>query len=144
MFPYPCLNLALSSFLIFASVTNMSSQFVALTLFDCLIFRALWHMLISLQVFYFVNCLFLFFAHLSTGNAVFVLLTFRSPAATAAAKSLQSCPILCDPIDGSPPGSPVPGIFQARTLEWVAISFSFSSGVLIYSKYQSLDSLKTL
>ena len=41
----------------------------------------------------------------------------------AAAKSLQSCPTLCDPIDGSPPGSPVPGILQARTLEWVAISF---------------------
>ena len=46
------------------------------------------------------------------------------PAAAAAAKSLQSCPTLCDPIDGSPPGSPVPGILQARTLEWVAISFS--------------------
>ena len=43
---------------------------------------------------------------------------------TAAAKLLQSCPTLCDPIDGSPPGSPVPGILQARTLEWVAISFS--------------------
>ena len=42
----------------------------------------------------------------------------------AAAKSLQSCPTLCDPIDGSLPGSPVPGILQARTLEWVAISFS--------------------
>ena len=42
----------------------------------------------------------------------------------AAAKSLQSCPTLCDPIDGSPPGSPVPGILQARTPEWVAISFS--------------------
>ena len=42
----------------------------------------------------------------------------------AAAKSLQSCPTLCDPIDGSPPGSPVPGILQARTLEWIAISFS--------------------
>ena len=41
-----------------------------------------------------------------------------------AAKSLQSCPTLCDPIDGSPPGSPAPGILQARTLEWVAISFS--------------------
>ena len=40
-------------------------------------------------------------------------------AAAAAAKSLQSCPTLCDPIDGSPPGSPVPGILQARTLEWV-------------------------
>ena len=42
----------------------------------------------------------------------------------AAAKSLQSCPTLCDPMDSSPPGSPVPGILQARTLEWVAISFS--------------------
>ena len=45
-------------------------------------------------------------------------------AAAAAAKLLQSCPTLCDPRDGSPPGSPVPGIVQARTLEWVAISFS--------------------
>ena len=45
-------------------------------------------------------------------------------SAAAAAKSLQSCPTLCDPIDGSPPGFPVPGILQARTLEWVAISFS--------------------
>ena len=44
--------------------------------------------------------------------------------AAAAAKSLQSCPTLCDPIDGSPPGSPIPGILQARILEWVAISFS--------------------
>ena len=45
-------------------------------------------------------------------------------AATAAAKSLQSGPTLCDPADGSPPASPVPGILQARTLEWVAISLS--------------------
>ena len=44
--------------------------------------------------------------------------------ATAAAKSLQACPTLCDPIDSSPPGSPVPGIFQARVLEWGAIAFS--------------------
>ena len=44
--------------------------------------------------------------------------------AAAATKSLQSCPTLCDPTDSSPPGSPVPGILQARTLEWVAISFS--------------------
>ena len=43
---------------------------------------------------------------------------------TAAAKSHQSCPTLCDPIDGSPPGSPIPGLLQARTLEWVSISFS--------------------
>ena len=48
---------------------------------------------------------------------------FDDPAA-AAAKSLQSCLTLCDPIDGSPPGSPIPGILQARTMEWVAISFS--------------------
>ena len=47
--------------------------------------------------------------------------------AAAAAKSLQSCLTLCDPIDGSPPGSAVPGILQARTLEWVAISFSNAS-----------------
>ena len=51
----------------------------------------------------------------------FILL---STAAAAAAKLLQSCPTLCDPTDGSPPGSPVPGILQARILEWVAISFS--------------------
>ena len=44
--------------------------------------------------------------------------------AAAAAKSLQSCPTLCDPIDGSPPGFPMPGILQARILEWAAISFS--------------------
>ena len=50
--------------------------------------------------------------------------TFPAAAAAAAAKSLQSCPTLCDPIHGLPPGSPVPGILQARTLEWVAISFS--------------------
>ena len=52
------------------------------------------------------------------------LLQVLSPIAAAAAKLLQSCPTLCDPRDGSPPGSPVPGILQARTLEWVAISFS--------------------
>jgi len=49
---------------------------------------------------------------------------FKNHVYAAAAKVLQSCPTLCDPIDGSPPGSPVPGILQARTLEWVAISFS--------------------
>ena len=48
----------------------------------------------------------------------------RQAAAAAAAKSLQSCLTLCNPIDGSPPGSPFPGILQTRTLEWVAISFS--------------------
>ena len=52
------------------------------------------------------------------------ILTEVSAAAAAAAKSLQSCPTLCNPIDGSSPGSPVPGILQARILEWMAISFS--------------------
>ena len=49
----------------------------------------------------------------------------RKCSAAAAAKSLQSCPTLCDPLDGSPPGSPIPGILQARILEWVAISKVF-------------------
>ena len=63
--------------------------------------------------------------------ASFTTETPGKPTTTAAAKLLQSCPTLCDPIDGSPPGSPVPGILQARTLEWVAISFSYT-----YSKNQ--------
>ena len=50
---------------------------------------------------------------------IFVYGVRKCSAAAAAAKSLQSCPTLCDPIDGSPPGSPIPGILQARTLEWV-------------------------
>ena len=58
-----------------------------------------------------------------TYNSSFNSITINNHAA-AAAKSLQSCPTLCDPIDGSLPGSPVPGILQARTLEWGAISFS--------------------
>ena len=52
-----------------------------------------------------------------------IAITIPAAAATAA-KSLQSCPTLCDPVDSSPPGSPIPGILRARTLEWVAISFS--------------------
>ena len=54
---------------------------------------------------------------------LFTSFCYISENAAAAAKLLQLCPILCDPIDGSPPGSSVPGILQARTLEWVAISF---------------------
>ena len=58
----------------------------------------------------------------------YFIISFKEPIlafiTTAAAKLFQSCPTLCDPIDGSPPGSAVPGILQARTLEWVAISFS--------------------
>ena len=67
-----------------------------------------------------------------TGDIIVItgmwLLEIRDAAkhdvAAAAAKSPQSCPTLCNPTDGSPPGSPVPGILQARTLEWIAISFS--------------------
>ena len=55
---------------------------------------------------------------------IFMVMMNAAAAAATAAKSLQSCPTLCDPIDGSPPGSPVPEILQARILEWVAISFS--------------------
>ena len=64
--------------------------------------------------------------------------------AAAAAKSLQSCPTLCDPIDGSPSGSPVPGILQARILEWIAISFSRGSsnpGIKPRSPALQVDSL---
>ena len=65
-----------------------------------------------LPIFQFTNPLFWFFNLL------------LNPSVAASAKSLQSRPTLCDPIDGSPPGSAIPGILQARTLEWVAISFS--------------------
>ena len=56
----------------------------------------------------------------------------KGMTAAAAAKLLHSCPTLCDPIDGSPPGFPVPGILQARTLEWVAISFSNQYSILTH------------
>ena len=65
--------------------------------------------------------------NLATEDSEIICLRLKSVlnmSTAAAAKSLQSCPTLCDPIDGSPPGPPVPGILQARTLEWVAISFS--------------------
>ena len=61
-----------------------------------------------------------FHFHFQLPHSTYIGTTF--PHTAAAAKSLQSCLTLCDPIDGSPPGSPVPGILQARTLEWVAIS----------------------
>ena len=67
-----------------------------------------------------IFCVAMFFIRYYSGRFI-SLFVF---SAAAAAKSLQSCPTLCDPTDGSPPGSPVPGILQARTLEWVAISFS--------------------
>jgi len=65
--------------------------------------------------------------YFSECSSSFILLAPRMlllPPAAAAAKSLQSCPTLCNPIGSSPPGFPIPGILQARTLEWVAISFS--------------------
>ena len=58
------------------------------------------------------------------GNAGRIRTVIYSMPVHAAAESLQSCPTLCDPTDGSPPGSAIPGILQARTLEWVAIAFS--------------------
>ena len=58
------------------------------------------------------------------GKVMSLIFNMVSAAAAAAAKLLQSCPTLCNPTDGSPPGSSIPGILQARTLEWVAISFS--------------------
>ena len=61
-----------------------------------------------------------------TGEDNACKIVFLIAVAATAAKSLQSCPTLCDPIDVSPPGSPIPGILQARTLEWVAISFSIA------------------
>ena len=85
------------------------------------LFQAFWNMVYPIH---------LYFSSLFDFIKQFLLVPF---AAAAAAKSLQSCPTLCDPINGSPPGSLVPGILQARTLEWVAISFStdMSLGVCI-------------
>ena len=64
------------------------------------------------------------FFHFHFQGKCLIQIYLKSGEAAAAAKSLQSCLTLCDPMDGSPPESPVPGILQARTLEWVAISFS--------------------
>ena len=70
----------------------------------------------------------------------------NSAAAAAAAKSLRSCLTLCDPIDGSPPGSSVHGIFQARVLEWDAIAFSVSNSrhLLCFSLLKTLRELSSL
>ena len=68
----------------------------------------------------YISCTSVFHSTLST---VFNRSEWQEYTAAAAAKSLQSCPTLCDPIDGSPPGSPIPGILQAKTLEWVALPF---------------------
>ena len=72
----------------------------------------------------------------------FSIIPSNSISAAAAAKSLQSCPTLCDPRDGSPPGFPVPGILQARILEWVAISFSNAWKLKV--KVKSLSHVRVL
>ena len=71
----------------------------------------------------YTSIIYLFFLYFNTIYFISFKRLYQTKFA-ATAKSLQSCPTLCDHIDGSPPGSPVPGILQARTLEWVAISFS--------------------
>ena len=81
----------------------------------------LWKILQEMGIPDHLTCLL---GNLYAGQEEAVRTRHGTTAAAAAAKSLQSCPTLCDPIDGSPPGSPVPGILQARALEWVAISFS--------------------
>ena len=70
-----------------------------------------------------------------------VTVSVKKSFAAAAAKSLQSCLTLCDPIDSSPPGSPVSGILQARTLEWGAIAFS-KRGYYIYEELQKSNMAK--
>ena len=72
---------------------------------------------------------------LETNNKIVSGKVSKYQETAAAAKSLQMCPTLCDPIGGSPPGSPVPGILQARTLEWVAISFSSQETELLLYIY---------
>ena len=97
---YSCQHLVVSVFQVVAILIGESWYlFIVLICISMMVYDVSFHRL--------VYCLYVFFG-----------------AAAAAAKSLQSCLTLCDPINGSPPGSPAPGILQARTLEWVAISFS--------------------
>ena len=90
--------------------------YVIFTIYYMLVITDYW-LYIKLYIGYYVRYIFLV---ITLGMKTFKL----DFLAAAAAKSLQSCPTLCDPIDGSPPGFPVPEILQARTLQWVAISFS--------------------
>ena len=106
----------------------LSSMFFSWVIFNWLIFFLLLMGHIFLLLF---SCSVSFIGYqsfwiLPVGSWLFLhfYAAATAAAAAAAANSLQSCPTLCDPIDGSPPGSPIPGILQARTLEWVAISFS--------------------
>ena len=90
--------------LLFCFLAELSDAFI--TRHPFLVLSEDWH-----------SAFMIYYWHVKTPN-------YHCFTAAAAAKSLQSCPTLCDPIDGSPPGSPVPGILQARTLEWVALAFS--------------------
>ena len=81
-------------------------------------------MIVSRDTFFSCKFLMVWGKYIAYRRGILGYETNRQLLAAAAAKSLQSCPTLCDPIDGSPPDSPVPGILQARTLEWVAVSFS--------------------
>ena len=102
--------------------SDMTEQQI-LSLFLSIVFcySHLWYQLSFLVIG--VNIFSLWLNLLPTGLFLLDITWVLTNKASAAAKSLQLCPTLCDPIDGSPPGSPVPGILQARTLEWVAISF---------------------
>ena len=91
-----------------------------LEFFDLKIFSGLWNGPDSINFFFLLLWVLIF----SPRNWFYLMYPSNKTAAAAAAKSLQSCLTLCDPTDGSPPGSSVPGILQARILEWAAISFS--------------------
>ena len=105
----------------------------------------MWHFRLNLMDDSFGSCnhknvnLICFYVNLNMLNMNIVWIIWMTAAPAAAAKSLQSCPTLCNPIDGSLPGSPVPGILWARTLEWVAISFSNEWKWKVKVKSLSLD-----
>ena len=100
---------------------------------------------VDLQCCVTLRCTAQWFKHIFVSMYLFIPFHILSSYATAAtAKSLQSCPTLCDPTDGSPPGSPIPGILQARTLEWVAVSFSNASKWKVKSESEVAQSCLTL
>ena len=118
-------------------ITCHHTKILLLSKFPTLYTSYLWFIYFVAENLYLLNLADYFFfpTPFTSGNYQFVLCTYDHCLCflvcsfvlileSAAVKSLQSCPTLCDPIDGSPPDSPVPGILQARTLEWVAISFS--------------------
>ena len=115
--------LQLMSFYCHGLCSSCNIVIIALTKLFCLIFFFTYVQKLSMIKYVQISLKELF--SILSGNESSSLsgCIFLYPAA-AAAKSLQSCPTLCDPRDGSPPGFPIPGILQARTLEWVAISFS--------------------